>query len=164
MKFIKLIIISFFITNGIHAQNDTLTIDSLRKDALKIFIDCNYCDEDFIGFDTIVDPYGCSLGATTYANVDESCCPSGMRCNVTTLICSPRVTDCTSFAGDEDRCKDESCDWLSLTNECVDGLSDEDCGYYDGNKLACEGDAAGLDIGSKGIGSKFCNNPDSNIE
>ncbi len=47
-KLIYILIISFFITNGIHAQNDTLTIDSLRKDALKIFIDCNYCDEDFI--------------------------------------------------------------------------------------------------------------------
>ncbi len=47
-KLIYVLIISFFITNGIHAQNDTLTIDSLRKDALKIFIDCNYCDEDFI--------------------------------------------------------------------------------------------------------------------
>ena len=41
-------IIFFFIGNIIYAQNDTIKTDSLRKDALKIFIDCNYCDKDFI--------------------------------------------------------------------------------------------------------------------
>ncbi len=44
----KIILFFFVILNIAKAQNDTLTIDSLRKDALKVFVDCNDCDKDFI--------------------------------------------------------------------------------------------------------------------
>lgn len=106
-----------------------------------------YCDDDYSGYTTTQDRYGCSRGGT---DVSDPCCPSGMFCNSTTFLCEQRIDNCFIF-DNEGGCEEVGCFWMD--GICIDSKSDYGCDYYN-DSSSCEADY--WNLGEEGIGTDHC--------
>ena len=111
-----------------------------------------FCGLDTVSFVTRTDSRGCSLGAFSYVEGDDFCCPTGMRCNATTLICNMRLENCVDQTNEID-CENNGCVWMDIIGECSENPREYDCSYYD-NSVDCLADE--WDIGISGVGTEFC--------
>ncbi len=116
---------------------------------------CGYKDDNYILYDTIYDPTGCSYGATTYTPGQLFCCPveyfcendaEGPICNLREGLCADQLT--------QSDCEDMGCYWLLVDGGiCVESPSDYSCDIYP-NQETCTEDRFGL--GQRGIGTEIC--------
>ena len=114
-----------------------------------------YCSNSLVGYDTITDVKGCSLGASIYTFGDRQCCPQGFVCDLDEeypLTCArnPDTEPCVEKS--ENDCAVDGCFWMGAEG-CVSSPREYSCSSYM-NPEECGTDA--FNLGREGVGSEIC--------
>lgn len=116
---------------------------------------CGYKNGNYLLYNTIYDPTGCSYGKDTYTSGQLFCCPTGYFCEngAEGPVCNLREGLCSNQSTQND-CEGIGCYWLQADGgTCVESPSDYSCDVYPNSKT-CTNDRFGL--GQRGIGTKIC--------